>query len=305
MFASTNPFSGETLSTFEAWDEARVEQAMARSAEAAPAWAARPVAERCAIVRAAGQVLRDRQAELARLMTLEMGKLVGEAEAEIEKCAWTCDFYAEHGPRFLEDEPVETDAARSLVAYQPLGPVLAVMPWNFPFWQVVRFAAPALAAGNVGLLKHASNVPQCALALEEVFRRAGAPEGVFTTLMITGSRAEALIGDRRVRAVTLTGSDATGRKVASAAGRHLKKTVLELGGSDAFVVLEDCDLDRAVEVAVASRFVNGGQSRIAAKRFIVVEAVAEAFLGRFKAAVEALVPGDPSDRSTSLPPMAR
>ncbi|HWP94306.1 MAG TPA: NAD-dependent succinate-semialdehyde dehydrogenase [Gammaproteobacteria bacterium] len=287
------------------WDAARLEAALAAAAAARPAWAARPLAERAAIVRRAGEVLTARQEELARLITREMGKLVREARAEIEKCAWNCKFYAENGARFLADEPVATDAGRSLVVYEPLGVVLAVMPWNFPFWQVFRFAAPALVAGNVGLLKHAANVPQCALAIEEVFREAGAPQGVFQALMISSAEVARVIADPRVQAVTLTGSEPAGQAVAAEAGRHIKKTVLELGGSDPFVVLEDADLDRAAETAVRARFQNAGQSCIAAKRFIVVDAVAEPFLARFQAAVARLRPGDPLDESTTLAPLAR
>jgi succinate-semialdehyde dehydrogenase/glutarate-semialdehyde dehydrogenase len=234
-----------------------------------------------------------------------MGKPIREARAEIEKSALGCEYYADAAPDFLADELIESDAGRSLVAYQPLGTVLAIMPWNFPFWQVFRFAAPALAAGNTGLLKHASNVPQCALAIERVFTEAGFPDGVFMSLMIPSSQVAHLIGDRRVHAVTLTGSEPAGRQVAAAAGSHIKKSVLELGGSDAFVVLEDADLEAAVATAVISRFLNTGQSCIAAKRFIVVEAVAEDFLARFKAGAEALVVGDPLQESTQLGPLAR
>jgi succinate-semialdehyde dehydrogenase/glutarate-semialdehyde dehydrogenase len=256
-------------------------------------------------MRQAAAVLRQRAEDLARLMTLEMGKPIREARAEIEKCAWVCEYYADEGAGFLADEPVESDAGRSFVAWQPLGTVLAVMPWNFPFWQVFRFAAPALVAGNTGLLKHASNVPQCALALEAIFADAGFPEGVFRTLMIESSRVATLIGDPRVHAVTLTGSEPAGRQVAATAGSHIKKSVLELGGSDPFVVLEDADLELAVEQAVTSRFLNTGQSCIAAKRFIVLAAVADDFVQRFRLAVEALSQGDPLDEANRLGPMAR
>jgi succinate-semialdehyde dehydrogenase/glutarate-semialdehyde dehydrogenase len=270
-----------------------------------PSWAALPVAERGRYLAQAGQVLRSLKDELARLMTQEMGKLIREARAEIEKCAWNCDYYAEHAESMLADELVATDAGKSYVHYQPLGTVLAVMPWNFPFWQVFRFAAPALAAGNTALLKHASNVPQCALAIEEVFAQAGVPAGVFQTLLIPADRVYPVIEDRRVHAVTLTGSEPAGRKIAAAAGAQIKKTVLELGGSDAFIVLEDVDLDDAARMAVAARFQNAGQSCIAAKRFIVVDAIADAFLDRFKQEVEKLAPGDPLDKTTTLGPLAR
>jgi succinate-semialdehyde dehydrogenase/glutarate-semialdehyde dehydrogenase len=238
-------------------------------------------------------------------MTLEMGKLIGEARSEIEKCAWVCDFYAEHGANFLADELIDSDAGRSLVAYQPLGTVLAVMPWNFPFWQVFRFAAPALMAGNTAVLKHASNVPGCAIAIEEVFLEAGLPQNVFRTLLIPAGRVNRVIEDKRVHAVTLTGSEAAGRAVAATAGHQIKKTVLELGGSDPFIVLEDADLDAAVKTAVISRFLNAGQSCIAAKRFIPVAAIADEFVGRFKEAVEELRCGDPMAEGVTLAPMAR
>ncbi|MFQ5487221.1 MAG: NAD-dependent succinate-semialdehyde dehydrogenase [Gammaproteobacteria bacterium] len=304
-FHSLNPATGETFAVIDAWDEARLETALAAAAGAAAAWAGRPLAQRCELLRRSAEVLRVRRDELARLITCEMGKLITEARAEIEKCALVCDYYADQAPAFLADELIPSDAGRSFVAHQPLGTVLAVMPWNFPFWQVFRFAAPALAAGNTGLLKHASNVPQCALAIESVFREAGVPEGVFRTLMITSDQVAGVIADGRVHAVTLTGSEAAGREVAACAGRYLKKTVLELGGSDPFIVLADADLETAVQVAVTSRFLNAGQSCIAAKRFIVVPAVADEFLARFRAAVEALHCGDPLVEATTLAPLAR
>ena len=304
-FISVNPYTGETAWRADAWDAAELEAALAETAGATPAWAARPVTERCQLLRRAAAVLRERADEWAGLITLEMGKLAREARAEVEKCAVGCEFYAERGAGFIADELVDSDAGRSLVAYQPLGTVFAIMPWNFPLWQVFRFAAPSLAAGNTAVLKHASNVPQCALAIESVFRDAGFPKGVFRTLMIGASQSEQVIADRRVDAVTLTGSERAGRQVAAAAGQHLKKTVLELGGSDAFVVLEDADLESAVANAVTSRFQNAGQSCIAAKRFIVVDTLADDFVARFKAAVEALKPGDPAAEGTTLAPLAR
>jgi succinate-semialdehyde dehydrogenase/glutarate-semialdehyde dehydrogenase len=305
MFVSTNPADGSSREIVAALDDAGLESALAQSAAAAPAWRRLPLDERCALMRRAAGVLRARSGEFARLMTLEMGKPIGESRAEIEKSALACEYYAEHGPAFLADETIATDAGRSLVAYQPLGTVLAIMPWNFPFWQVFRFAAPALVAGNTGLLKHASNVPQCALAIEKVFDEAGFPDGVFRTLMIPSGRVAGVIEDPRVHAVTLTGSEPAGRQVAATAGAVLKKTVLELGGSDAFIVLADADLDLAVENAVASRFLNTGQSCIAAKRFIVVPEVADAFAERFREAVEALPVGDPLDDANRMGPMAR
>lgn len=304
-FSVVNPFDGTTIREIPAWDETEIETALAQVAGATPQWAQRPMAQRCALMARAAAVLRERREELAGLMSTEMGKLLGEARGEIDKCVWVCEFYAEQASAFLADERIDSDAGKSYVCYLPLGTVLAVMPWNFPFWQVFRFAAPALCAGNTGVLKHASNVPQCALAIEDVFTQAGFPEGVFRTLMIPASRVQRVIEDPRVHAVTFTGSESAGRKVAAAAGASLKKCVLELGGSDAFIVLEDADLDLAVKNAVASRFLNAGQSCIAAKRFIVVDAIAEDFLARFKAVVEALNLGDPCDASTTLGPMAR
>ncbi len=304
-FQSINPLDGRLLREIPAWSEPQVEEALQQAARAAASWAATPLEQRCAHVRAIGRKILERKQALADLITHEMGKLNYEALAEIEKCALVCDYYADHGPAFLADEIIASDAGRSFVAHQPLGTVLAVMPWNFPFWQVMRFAAPALVAGNTALLKHASNVPQCALALEEVMRAAGLPEGVFRSLMIYASQVERVIKDPRVQAVTLTGSTPAGRQVAAAAGVALKKTVLELGGSDPFIVLEDADLALAVKNAVASRFLNAGQSCIAAKRFIVVDTIADQFLLRFREKVESLMPGDPYDDDTTLAPMAR
>ncbi len=304
-FTTVNPTTGEKLAEVAYWGTDKLESVLAQVADATPLWAATPVEERARLISRLGEVLRERRDELAATITREMGKLIGEARGEIDKCAWLCDYYAESGPGFLADEILESDASRSLVAYQPLGTVLAVMPWNFPFWQVFRFAVPGLLAGNTGLLKHASNVPQCAESIERLFIDAGFPEGVFRALMIGAAQVEGVIADPRVQAVTLTGSDPAGRKVAATAGAHLKKSVLELGGSDPFVVLEDADLDLAARAAVTSRFLNGGQSCIAAKRFIIVDAIAEAFLERFKAGVEALRAGDPMEEGTSLPPMAR
>ncbi len=304
-FQVINPATGEMVKEIPAWDDATVEAALSQVAEATPAWASTPLTERCALMRQAAQVLRDNKDKYARLITTEMGKLINDARAEVEKCALVCEYYAEHGPAFLQDEPIASDAGKSYVAYLPLGTVLAVMPWNFPFWQVFRFAAPALIAGNTGLLKHASNVPESALAIEAVFHDAGFPAGVFRALMIRASQVQKVIEDPRVHAVTLTGSEPAGRQVAATAGANLKKSVLELGGSDAFIVLEDADLDETVKVAVTSRFLNTGQSCIAAKRFIVVDGIAEDFVARFKAVTEVLQPGDPLNEATTLAPMAR
>jgi len=304
---SINPFNGETLEQLDATSTAGVEAALAAAELAATNWAERPFKERATLLGSVAGLLRERRSDLARMITREMGKLIGEAEAEIEKCALVCDYYAERAfdDGFLADEIIGSDASRSLVAFQPLGPLLAVMPWNFPFWQVFRCAAPALAAGNTLLLKHASNVPRCALTIAELWRDAGAPEGVFQTLLIEADRAEQLVADPRIRAVSLTGSERAGSRVAAVAGEHLKKAVLELGGSDAFVVLDDADLEQAASIAAKSRFMNAGQSCIAAKRFILVDAVADAFIERFRAAAEALAPGDPLDRDTTLAPLAR
>lgn len=304
-FQSVDPATGRLFAEFPAWNAEEIEDALVQVDAAAQLWKKRSVADRCQLLFQAAAVLRARKQELARLITSEMGKLRGEAEAEVEKCALGCDYYAQHAGALLADEPVTTEARRSFVCYQPLGTVLAIMPWNFPFWQVFRFAAPALAAGNAAVLKHASNVPQCALAIEEIFRQAGFPPGVFRTFMIDSTPVARLIGDSRIHAVTVTGSEAAGRKIAAAAGAALKKCVLELGGSDPFVVLDDADLELAVANAVLSRFVNAGQSCIAAKRFIVVESIAEPFVDQFQQAVEKLVLGDPADEQTTLGPLAR
>ena len=255
------------------------------------------------MIRAAG-ILEAEKRELGAVMTLEMGKPIAAAIAEAEKCASACRYYAANAERFLADTPVETGGGKSWVAFQPLGVVLAIMPWNFPFWQVFRFAAPALMAGNVGLLKHSSNVPQCALSIEDVFRRAGFVEGVFQTLLVGSEAVEKIIGDPRVAAVTLTGSEGAGRSVAAAAGKHLKKCVVELGGSDPFIVMPSADLEVAVSTAVTARMINNGQSCIAAKRFIVHDGVYEAFLKQFVARVSSIRVGDPMDERTQLGPLA-
>ena len=304
-FVSINPATGEEFFRAEGHRPAQVEAILTDVSAETPAWARVPVETRCKLLRQAAKVLRAQRDEYADIITLEMGKLTGEARAEIEKCAAACEYYADHAADFLADEPVATDAQRSFVAYQPLGTVLAVMPWNFPFWQAIRCAAPALAAGNTVLLKHASNVPQCALAIERVFADAGFPDGVFRTLLVGSKSVADLLADPRIHAASLTGSDKAGRAVAAQAGEKLKKTVLELGGSDAFIVLDDADLELAVKQAVRSRFQNAGQSCIAAKRFLVAQPVHDEFVARFKVAVEALAPGNPRDAETTLGPMAR
>ena len=303
--STTDPSTGTTLESFESFTAFRLEAALERARTAFHDWRSSSSDERATKLRAAAQILRRRKTELADIATREMGKPIVEAEAEIDKCAKACDFYAEHAPGFLADETVRSNATESYVAYRPLGPVLAVMPWNYPFWQVFRFAAPALMAGNVGVLKHASNVTRTSLEIERVLREAGFPEGTFASVIVPGKDVEKMIDDPRIAAVTLTGSEQTGISVAGAAGRNLKKTVLELGGSDAFIVLADADLDAAAKMAVKSRFQNSGQSCIAAKRFIVEDAVYEAFSERFTAETKKLVIGDPRERTTTMGPMAR
>ena len=304
-YQSINPATGETTATFDTWDDSKIDVVLQDVSEASAAWGELPIERRCELMRNAARQLRDSKTDLAAIITGEMGKLIGDAVSEIEKCALVCDYYADNGPEFLRDELIESDASKSYVCYQPLGPVLAVMPWNFPFWQVFRFAAPALVAGNVGLLKHASNVPQCAMAIEKIFLDAGFPENVFKTLMISASQVRAVIQDNRVKAITLTGSETAGKQVAAQAGENLKKSVLELGGSDAFIVLQDANVELAVKNATISRYLNSGQSCIAAKRFILVDSIAEEFLAAFKTAAEALKMGDPRDPETRLAPMAR
>ena len=304
-FQSINPATEAVLATFDEFTAHQTEAALQDADTAFRAWRRASVAERAKPMRRAAALLRERKAKYGGLITAEMGKPIVAAEAEVEKCAWACEFYADNAERFLANEPVRTEARASYVAFEPLGVVLAVMPWNFPFWQVFRFAAPTLMAGNTAVLKHASNVPQCALAIEEVFRDAAFPSGGFRTLLLGGAAVDALIADPRIRAVSLTGSDLTGEKVAVAAGRALKKTVLELGGSDAFIVLRDADLQSAAAVAVKARFQNTGQSCIAAKRFIVEAEVADEFERLFAAAITQLKVGDPTDRSVDIGPLAR
>ncbi|HEV2802096.1 MAG TPA: NAD-dependent succinate-semialdehyde dehydrogenase [Pyrinomonadaceae bacterium] len=302
--ASVNPATGETLSEFAPHADAEVEAILQRAAEAFAGQRRTSFAERALKMRAAAEILDADREEFARLMTTEMGKPLQAARDEAAKCALVCRYYAEHAETFLADEEVATNATRSFIRYEPIGVVLAVMPWNFPFWQVFRFAAPALMAGNTGLLKHASNVPQCALAIEEIFRRAGFVAGAFQTLLVNAERVGQLIDDERVRAVTLTGSEHAGSEVASRAGRAIKKSVLELGGSDPFIVMPSADLDAAVKTAVKARTINNGQSCIAAKRFIVHADVYAEFARRFTDAMAALKVGDPLDETTEVGPLA-
>ena len=301
---SINPATGDTLAEHPMLSADELERRIALAAAAAPRWRRTPVAERAAVVGRLGALLEAEKEQLGRLMTLEMGKPIQAAIDEAAKCATGCRFYAEHGPSFVADAQIDDDSHRSFVSYEPLGVVLAIMPWNFPFWQVIRFLAPALVAGNVGLLKHASNVPGCAMELESLVRRAGAPDGVFQTLLVGSDAVAGLLADRRVAAATLTGSEGAGRSVGKHAGEHLKKTVLELGGSDAFVVMPSADVDKAIETAVKARTINNGQSCIAAKRFIVHRAIAERFLAGFSARMQALRMGDPLDPHTQLGPLA-
>jgi succinate-semialdehyde dehydrogenase / glutarate-semialdehyde dehydrogenase len=305
MLKSIDPSNGKELATFPELDGAGIEAAVERAWSSRHAWRDAGMDLRTALLRSVAGVLRAEKARFAALMTSEMGKPIAEAEGEVEKCAWTATWIADNAARLLADEPIESTATKSYVRYQPLGVILAVMPWNFPFWQAFRAGLPALAAGNVMLLKHASNVPQCALAIEDVFREAGVPKGVFQTLLIGPGPVAGIIADRRVAGVTLTGSEAAGELVASAAGKALKKSVLELGGSDPFIVLEDADVKTAATVACRARNQNNGQSCIAAKRFIVAEPIADEFEELFSKAVAALKVGDPMDRANQVGPLAR
>jgi succinate-semialdehyde dehydrogenase / glutarate-semialdehyde dehydrogenase len=305
VLKSIDPATGRELASFPEADEAAVEAAIAKSWDSRLAWRDAGIGLRASLMRSVAGVLRADKSRYAALLTSEMGKPIVEAEAEIEKCAWTAGWFADNAEKLLADETIDSTGAESYVRFQPLGVVLAVMPWNFPFWQAFRAGLPALSAGNVMLLKHSSNVPQSALAIEEVFREAGLPEGVFQTLLIGSAAVERIIADRRIAGVTLTGSDKAGSLVAEAAGKALKKTVLELGGSDPFIVLADADLDTAATVACRARNQNNGQSCIAAKRFIVEDSVADEFERRFVAAVGALRVGNPMDRANQVGPLAR
>ncbi|GAB3199783.1 succinate-semialdehyde dehydrogenase/glutarate-semialdehyde dehydrogenase [Pontibacter aydingkolensis] len=302
---SINPATGEVIKTFQADSPEEVTAKVEAAEKAFQQWKEVSFDERAKYMHKQADILEQEAEKYGRIITLEMGKPLKDAIAEVKKCAKACRYYADHAAEFMEDELIETEASKSMIAYEPLGVVLAIMPWNFPFWQAYRFLAPALMAGNVGLLKHASNVPQCALAVEEIVRRSGFPENVFQTLLIGSKEVEAVIESPIVKAVTLTGSEGAGAQVAGIAGREIKKTVLELGGSDAFIVLEDADLDKAAEVAVKSRMVNTGQSCIAAKRFIVVESIADAFLDKMKEKMASLKTGDPLTEETDYGPLAR
>lgn len=302
---SINPATDEEIRRYDEMSSEEVRDILEKAHAAYLSWREIGFAERSKLMKEAARCLREKTKEYAALMTAEMGKPIAGARAEAEKCAWVCDYYADHAERFLADEPVETDASKSFVAFEPIGVVLAVMPWNFPFWQVFRFAAPALMAGNAGVLKHSSNVMGCALAIEEVFHRAGFPHDLFRSLLIGGRKVAEVIESPRVAAVTLTGSTPAGIAVASKAGEVLKKTVLELGGSDPYVVLEDADLDGAVATCVTSRLINSGQSCIAAKRFIVVESLLEGFTEKYVALMRSKKMGDPTKEDTDVGPQAR
>ena len=302
--ASINPTTAETLREFSALSAQQIEQKLQLAADTFRTYRRTSFADRSRMMMRAAEILEAEKQEFGRTMTTEMGKPLTAAIGEAEKCAWVCRYYAENAERHLADQIVKTNAKKSYVHFQPLGPVLAVMPWNFPFWQVFRFAAPALMAGNVGLLKHSSNVPQCALAIEEIFVRAGFPRGAFQTLLIGSDAVEGILKDPRVVAATLTGSEPAGRSVARIAGKEIKKTVLELGGSDPFIVMPSADFDTAVTTAVKARTINNGQSCIAAKRFIVADEIYDRFEERFVSEMKALRIGDPMDESTEIGPLA-
>ena len=302
---SINPYNYEILAEFEEYSDQKIERALILADKSFREWKKTSFNTRRALMLNCAELLEDRIDQLAETITLEMGKVISESRAEIKKCAWVCQYYADNAERFLEDEKLDVTEAESFLVYDPIGIVLAIMPWNFPFWQVFRFAAPGLMSGNVGILKHASNVPQCALAIEGVFKEAGFPDGVFQSLIIGSEKVNKIIDDPRVKAVTLTGSDIAGRKVAERAGKNLKKLVLELGGSDPFIVLEDADVKAAVSIAVKARMINCGQSCIAAKRFILEELIYEEFINEFNNAFTALIGGDPLSEKVDYGPLAR
>lgn len=302
--ATINPMNGEVVKTFEPLSESELAAKLDQAQQAFESYRHTPMSQRSQWLTQAADILEAEKAAFGKTMTLEMGKPLKAAIAEVEKCAWVCRYYADQAAEFLADVPGQTDASSSFVRYQPLGIVLAVMPWNFPFWQVFRFAAPALMAGNVGLLKHASNVPQCAEAIEAIFHRAGFPNGVFQTLLISADKVAPLMADDRIKAATLTGSEPAGVSLAVAAGQHIKKVVLELGGSDPFVVMPSADLEAAVSTAVTARMLNNGQSCIAAKRFIVAHSIADEFEQRLLEKYKALQIGDPMQPETDIGPLA-
>jgi len=302
--ATINPATGQTIKTFDSLTDAQVDQKIQRASEAFPAFRKLSFADRGRMMMRAAEILESEKDLLAHLMTLEMGKTLRSAVDEAVKCAWVCRYYAENAERFLADEPVETPASRSFIRYQPMGVVLVIMPWNYPFWQAFRFIAPGLMAGNVGLLKHASNVPQCAMKIEELLLKAGVPEGVFQTLLVGSGSVDRILNDPRIAAATLTGSEGAGVKVGTGAAQRIKKVVLELGGSDPFIVMPSANLEDAVSVGIKARVANNGQSCIAAKRFIVHEQIADKFQAAFVAQMEKLTVGDPFDAKTDVGPLA-
>jgi len=304
MLKSVNPATGEIIGTYEEMSNAAINDILHRTHLNFLAWRKVPLDKKRELMLKAAVVLRNRRDEIARMMTLEMGKLFLQSKAEVDKCAWVCEHYAENTEEYIKDEIIKTDASRSYVSFQPLGVVLAVMPWNFPLWQVIRFAVPALMAGNGGILKHASNVTGCALLIEKIFREAGFPEDIFRTIVLPSSRVDSVINNKIVQAVTLTGSVPAGKSVAAAAGKALKKTVLELGGSDPYIILEDAELEKAAETCVVSRLINSGQSCINAKRFIIVDDVYEKFEEIFTAKMKSKKMGDPFSESTDLGPLS-
>jgi succinate-semialdehyde dehydrogenase / glutarate-semialdehyde dehydrogenase len=305
MFTSSNPATLDTVATYPAHTKSKLSQIIEMTSDAQVSWSKTSFQHRAGLMNKVARVLHQNKQEYARIITLEMGKPIRQSVAEIEKCASACTYYADNAEKFLASERIKTSASESYVAYRPLGVVLAIMPWNFPFWQVFRFAAPALMAGNGALLKHASNVMGCAIAIEKVFREAGLPEDLFRTLKIGSDAVAGVIENKKIKAVTLTGSVGAGKSVAAKAGETIKKTVLELGGSDPYIILGDADLDHAANVCAASRLVNGGQSCIAAKRFIVVEKVYDLFLEKFVSVMEKKKLGDPFDEQTDLGPQAQ
>jgi succinate-semialdehyde dehydrogenase/glutarate-semialdehyde dehydrogenase len=304
-FKSINPYNNQVLETYTALSQEQLVEKLELSQRAFKSWKTVALEERCALMKKAGQVLRDNVHEYAAMITAEMGKPISEAVGEVTKCAWVCDYYADHAATFLQNEVIESDASHSHVAHNPIGGVLAIMPWNFPFWQVFRYAAPTLVAGNVGLLKHAPNVFGSAQMIEDVFTKAGFPEGVFQNLIVHHDVTEQMIAHDAVRAVTLTGSERAGSAVAALAGKYIKKTVLELGGSNAFIVWNDADIDQSVQTALVARMMNCGQSCIAAKRFILMEGIYDEFVEKFTKAVQGLQPGEPMEKSTTIGPLAR
>lgn len=304
-FKSINPYNAEQVGNYNSLTNEELDQKLIKSQKAFESWRKVSLQERCSLLKNAAKVLRDNTEEYAKMITLEMGKPISESRSEVTKCAWVCDYYAENAHKFLADEIIQTDASQSFVKHDPIGTVLAIMPWNFPFWQVFRYAAPTLTSGNTGLLKHASNVFGCAELIEDVFTKAGYPPNVFQNLIIHHNQVEQIIAHKTVKAITLTGSERAGSAVAALAGKYLKKTVLELGGNNAFIVLDDADIDKSVKTALTARMLNCGQSCIAAKRFILVERIYDEFVQKFTKAVSELKSGNPMDDKTTIGPLAR